>query len=207
MGFAIGAGIAGILRIMGQRKEIPKTRRSPYARMTSRAHELYTLARFEEAKRLFEKVLSKDPVNFEAHLGMGRLYIKSDLMEKAIDEYSLAIEIGIREGRDDIIERYEELRSFNPGVIFEPRIQYQLAKYMAERGEHEMALRTFQDLIMTYKEDKLIWRSFFECGKIYMKLNRPEDAVDYYKKALLKNPEDEWLTIIKSHIDRAKSTS
>jgi membrane associated rhomboid family serine protease len=203
-GLVLGAGLGVLLKIMEEKAPVEK-RRSLYARIVARAHELYTFARFEEAKRLFEKVLAREPDNCDAHIGMGRIYFKWNMNDEAINEYSLAIEIGIREGRDDVIQMYEELRSLSPGAILEPKGQYQLARYMAEKGEHELALRTLEDLIVTYKKDRLVWRSLFDCGKISMKLNRAEKAIDYYEKALARNPDEEWIDIIKREIERAKS--
>lgn len=208
VGLILGGLVAFTINKMREEKgRVLKISSSQCARMVAHAQELYTLAQFEKARWLFTKILAKEPENFDAHIGMGRLYLKANQMDEAMREYSLAIEIGIRQGRDDVIKVYEELRSLHPGAILSPKDQYQLGRYMAERGEFDLAIRTFNDLVMTYKGDRLVWRSLFECGRISMKLNRPDDAIDYYEKALLRNPETEWVDIIRKEIERAKSAS
>lgn len=64
----------------------------PSERMAKRGLELENMGRLEEAEKKFAKALKTDPNEPRAHIGLGYIYYKKGMYDKAIEHYKKGLE-------------------------------------------------------------------------------------------------------------------
>jgi tetratricopeptide (TPR) repeat protein len=134
---------------------------------------------FDQAITGFTQVLQVDPNNSEWHFYKAFALLKSDKIDEALVSINKAIELKPDE------KRYEELKG-----QMSAQSQYDKMKALQsegnkllESGDDAGALKKYEELRALVPQDKQgpIWR---QIGKVQAKLNRPDAAVQSFKKAI-----------------------
>lgn len=196
--------VIGLARTGKFSKSVPEAPASPYRRLVEQGNELFGLARFDEARAVFEKVLSKEPDNLGAHEGLARLYLYKKQDKEAISEYNRVIEIAISKSYN-VLEKYEAFKKVYPAVVLEPENQYRFAHILEENERFDEALEAYGKVCTTYPEDNLTPKALFAMGKIYLRLGQGKEAVDSFEKILKISPQIEWIDRVKEEIEKAKA--
>ncbi|WP_017319456.1 serine/threonine-protein kinase [Mastigocladopsis repens] len=126
----------------------------------------YRLYRYKEALETHEKVLKVDFNNADAWSGKGLAYL------------------GLRQYKE-ASESFDKLKQIRPDI---PSIWYeiglateQLQGSQAARVYFEEALGVYNDFLKRNPKDVIAWT---DRGNVLQKLNRPQNALDSYQKAL-----------------------
>lgn len=135
--------------------------------LNNKGQVLYKIGRYQEALDSHDKVLKIDPNNAEALSGKGLAYLGLQQFEKAT-------------------EYFEKLKAIiGPNM---PRIWYdialareQLEGSQAAKKYYEVALEVADEYLKKKPTDPIVWTGR---GNVLLKLNRPDDAIASYEKAL-----------------------
>lgn len=118
---------------------------------------------WRDDKQLWTDALKKSPDSPRVHNGMGMIYYKEGSLEKAIDEYNLAIKID---------PAYQEAHA-NLGVAY-----YDL-------GEFDNALSHIKEAVRLNPYDH---KSYFNLGFVYRRIGQTDNAILHYTISLRLNP-------------------
>ena len=94
----------------------------------------------------------------------------------------------VREGKLD-----DALKTYVDGQIEhsdDPRLKYNIAATQYKMKNYEEAVKGFLDTAATSKDVKLEEQALYNCGNALYRQGKLEEAIEYYKKALGRNPDD-----------------
>ncbi len=141
-----------------------------------RARVFQQVGKLDEALQDFIHVLELDPMQHSAYFGIGCIYETAHEWEKAIDSFTLAIDIAV--GSEAKIDNTE------------------FAKYYTERAlayssdsvhQYESALN---DITMAQKLDTQAAKNLRIMGDIYSRMEYYSQALQSYSSSLILNPEN-----------------
>lgn len=115
---------------------------------------------FEAARREYERAITADPSNPEAHQGMGSMLVQQGDLDGAVRHFSQALELGaanasrvlsnlgsleVTRGNLDIgVEHYRRALELDPGMT---AIRFALAKALADAGRLDGAVEQYRDVL------------------------------------------------------------
>ncbi|MBW4623273.1 MAG: tetratricopeptide repeat protein [Cyanosarcina radialis HA8281-LM2] len=126
---------------------------------------LYNLGQYEQALATHDRVLQIDPDNVNAWSGKGVAYIGLGQYEKASQYFDKA----------------QKSKPDEPTVWLEEGLAIENLNPQAARESYEEALRVYEELAKKQPNNPLVWT---DRGFILLKLNRHQEALDSYQKAL-----------------------
>lgn len=148
---------------------------------------------YMKSKKLFERILKRDPENFEALFDLAGIYhkignntVSYKLLKKAYsinkNDPILLNNIGyisFKEGRvRKAIDYYQLALKINPK---DTNILYNLAVCFDGKGQWEQACNTLESLLSIEKKHSDGWALL---GNIYEKMTKYQQAIDCYNKSL-----------------------
>lgn len=127
---------------------------------------------YYSAEDMAQKALDADPNNYMVHALFGRVYLKQSKLKKAITAYKRSIELNNNYQTSRIglgVSYFETGRSLYADDKKEANMYFKKAAL-----EYEAAVQILPDT----------WDEHFNLGYIYARLQRYEDAIIYFNKAL-----------------------
>jgi len=115
----------------------------------------------DKAIEIYERIKSKYPNSPQVHYGLGMCYIKLKQYEKAMSALERAIML-----QPDLKDAY-----YNLGVAYE------------ESGRYREALSVYQKFLKLNPNPQSGLFLFLKVGKIYYRMNEPENAIKFLEKA------------------------
>lgn len=149
---------------MSQALQEEETRNQVALSVIARGEEKLQENAVDEAKRLFEQALQKDPDNWLAHSYLAKIYLSSGFPQFAYRHLS----------------RMEQL---DPETV---EGNYLLASYWYRRGDFQQARRYAEKTKARYPGSGAL-RNLL--GNIYLELGQPDKAIQEYAAAVRLNPE------------------
>ncbi len=144
--------------------------------------------RYQDAVAEYQRAIQIAPNEPSLNQGLGDAYRMSTQLEKAEQSYTRELEIDaqnlmamyslgqIRVERDNgaqAIPLLEAVLKVNPAFS---DARYYLGRGLAETGQNEAAEQQFQQVIKQSSDSELIQRSYYQLGRVYRALKRPQDA-------------------------------
>lgn len=175
VGFILGATVA-ILRTPKETKEITTTGPSQKEDQTD----------YEEAIRLAQSVLEKDPRNLEALIALGNAYFDTDRYQEAIDAYSRALAIDPKNAdvRTDMGIMYRRLGQFDKA----------LEAFRQAALDQPLHVNSRFNLGVVLKYDKKDYQGAIEAWEDFLRL-----------EAIL-DPDDQRPTMVRQEIESMKAS-
>ncbi|HUK56051.1 MAG TPA: tetratricopeptide repeat protein [Nitrospiria bacterium] len=123
--------------------------------------------KLEEAQRIFESLVQSNSDRMEIHNALGILYRRRGMLDKAVAEYTRAIELS------------EPLSSTPSGRAESAELYNNLAIADRERGDFRKAEEAYEKSI---KRNPDFAAAYYNLGVLYdLYLDRPSDAVRCYR--------------------------
>jgi tetratricopeptide (TPR) repeat protein len=199
---AVLGAIVGLERTGRFTKKV-REERSKHYRKVHHGYELFGLARYDEARKIFEKVIDMDPENLEAYEGLARIYTHKNQEKESIWAYNRVIEIAIRKSRNPL-KNYDTFKKLYPKGILEPENHYHLGNILEENGRFDEAIEVWREFCLGHPKNELIPKVLFNIGKIYLRLGRGEEAVGSFEEILKGYPGVDWIDLVKEEIEKAR---
>jgi Flp pilus assembly protein TadD len=132
-----------------------------------KAETVFRRGRYDEARALFDVVVVNRPEDASGHYLLGLSAWKT----------------GDHEGAERALRRAAELDGASV------KVRTNLARVLLEQGRAQEAVVHLEQAVDLAPESHEVWRVL---GNAYSQLNRPDDAEQSYREALLLNDEDAW---------------
>jgi protein O-GlcNAc transferase len=152
----------------------------------------------------YYRVLAVNPTDWCAHNNLGILYKESDLIDKAIEHYKLALQYGppqcvarenlavaltdfgtrlkLNGNTDKAVQYYNEALEYHPAYW---PAYFNLGVVYSERGAFDSALKYYQQAI---ERNPNYVEALCNIGVIYKNSGQLQLAIEYYERALRSNP-------------------
>jgi len=160
---------------------------------------LYQKGDINGAINEFKTGLLLDPLNVNIHNSLGVCYGVSGSFEKAKEEFETAIWLGPNESmalynsglvnllldnKNRALELFLEAESIEEDVF---EVEFQLGKLYLESGKPEKGKKHLEKAVDLRSESRAAFRCLGDCNKA---LNKIDEAIASYKKAIKLNPND-----------------
>lgn len=160
---------------------------------------LYQKGDINGAINEFKTGLLLDPLNANIHNSLGVCYGVSGSFEKAKEEFETAIWLGPNESmalynsglvnllldnKNRALELFLEAESIEEDVF---EVEFQLGKLYLESGKPEKGKKHLEKAVDLRSESRAAFRCLGDCNKA---LNKIDEAIASYKKAIKLNPND-----------------
>ncbi len=152
---------------------------------------------FEEALKLAEQILEKDPGNMDGQI----LLANANAGLKKLDEAVVILEEVLKAHPDNVaallnqgafymrLGKAEEALGFYETAVAEhpenEMVQRSIANYYAATGDNEKAEEYFRKAFELNPEDQ---NTIFSITRFFMSINQPDKVEAYYKEAIEKSP-------------------
>lgn len=137
-----------------------------------------TASRLKDAVATLEKAIALDPGNKEMRFLVAQLYESIKEYQKAADAYHVVVTL---EG-----ESPRGKEAAVKAITMVTRSHFEKGKRFMTGGSYEAALQEMQSILEISPDEPI---ALFNIGILYDRLNRPEDAVDSLKRAVLISPD------------------
>ncbi|MBX9879028.1 MAG: tetratricopeptide repeat protein [Candidatus Obscuribacterales bacterium] len=161
-------------------------------KLLTEAVKLFRGGKLVESRDLFEQVIQLDPNNVDANFSLGIIDEGSGNLAEALSSYrkALASKPEKVEYRNAVAALQEKMKKYagldSRSVQVRSISSAAMRAYM--KGDYEVALNLY--LALDEKSpNQAICKS--NLATVYIALNQPDKAVDYYKQAMKLNPYDE----------------
>lgn len=135
-----------------------------------------------DAVSTLENVVNRSSGQYSApaHLGLGDAYRAQGETDQALEHYRRALEL--RAGQSVQIEVARKILELDPS---DQDTRFQLATLYRNAGQYSNALEQYRTILEDSPED---WRAHLGMGQARLALNRPDQAKNHLKSALLQEP-------------------
>lgn len=149
--------------------------------------------KYEEAIKLFDGAISKNPDNFTAHNAKGVALIRVDKLQEAVISFNEAIRIDSGDYRayynrgnsKRLLEDDEgAMRDYDKAIEIKPDVTdayVNRGAILAKYNEFDRALFDFEFALRLGANNPLL---YLNKGKIELRINNPDDAIFDFKKAI-----------------------
>ncbi len=136
----------------------------------------------EDAVATLESVVNRSAGQYSApaHINLGDAYRAQGNTEDALSEYRRALEL--RAGQSTQIEVAQKILEIDPG---DQDTRFQLATLYRNAGQPSNAMEQYRTILEDAPDN---WRAHRGMGEAQLALNRPEQAKNHLKSALLQDP-------------------
>jgi len=176
----------------------------------NKANKLYGEKKYEEAKKIYEKILSENPDAYVLNINIGNCYFQKEEYEKAISYYKKVLERDPNFSRAliSIGNAYINMKNTEKAIIFyakvpieeinEPVVLYNIGSIYYNMGKPEKAIEYFQRIIKIHSEYA---DAYYQMGMCYTSLNKQKEAIEMLKKFIELNPNSDKANLAKQIID------
>ncbi len=140
-------------------------RQSDIKALNNKGKVLYKLENYQEALNTHEQVIQIEPNNAEAWSGKGLAYMGLHQYQKALEHF----------------EKAQKIKPDEPKVWLEEGLAVEAFNPNTAREYYQEALRCYDDLVKRNEKNSILWS---DRGLILLKLDRPQEALESYQKAL-----------------------
>ncbi|MCO5564648.1 hypothetical protein L7F22_018314 [Adiantum nelumboides] len=174
-------------------------------------HEYVAMEDFKEGISCYRQAIRIDPRHYNAWYGLGTIYFRQEKFEFAEYHFRQALLINSRSSvllcylgmALHALKRNEDALSLlEQAVLADPKNplpKYQKANVLVSQERFEAALKELDYLNEVAPRESSV---FFLMGKIYKRLNMPEQAMHHYSIALDLKPTSADVNLIKSAIEK-----
>ncbi|MCO5567905.1 hypothetical protein L7F22_021601 [Adiantum nelumboides] len=174
-------------------------------------HEYVAMEDFKEGISCYRQAIRIDPRHYNAWYGLGTIYFRQEKFEFAEYHFRQALLINTRSSvllcylgmALHALKRNEDALSLlEQAVLADPKNplpKYQKANVLVSQERFEAALKELDYLNEVAPRESSV---FFLMGKIYKRLNMPEQAMHHYSIALDLKPTSADVNLIKSAIEK-----
>lgn len=144
---------------------------------------------FPKAKEYYEKVVANNPNSMWINDSMERLMLLS-FPEENLRTYALAEALLLQQKYDASIAALKELLKESPSTEISPYALFLIARAYEEKGEPNVAIGGFRDVIDSYPDSYLCPYAQYRIGLLYLnKIKDVEKAKEELEAVLFKYPE------------------
>lgn len=165
------------------------------------------LLRFDEALVAYRKVLDLDPENLDAHLGLGRLYLRRNRLEEALDEYEEGVrrDPGSLAARRGLAETYLRMERFTESVTAAEQVleidsadlsgHYLLATALVRAGRLDDGRKALEEYRRLEEEARAAEHratdidTFYRGAVARLLEGEPEEAIRLFREGLAAYPD------------------
>lgn len=176
--------------------EVQAAREREIIKLLGEGVQLWQAKRHREAVDRFEQVLRLDPRNPEANFSMGIAYESQNNFVEALAAYKIAAEekpqnkdyhdaVGAVERKLQAKGKVQDKQNQLQGEL---RQLAEDAQAAYNRGEYLSALDLYKQLDMKAPNEALVK---YNIGTIYLRVNNPISALDYYQQAVRLKPAEQ----------------
>lgn len=147
----------------------------------------------DEAKSEFENVLTTDPYNAKAYLGIGDVYMQKDMPEMALDQYRDGL--ARTQSGDLVIKLAKRIIDQKPNDL---ETRFTLARAYREKHIYESAIEQYKAILTRTDSGTEKREAYSGLGDSYLKKTDYDQAKEYYQNGLdVSETEVERLTFYK----------
>ena len=164
------------------------------------ARELIKANRFDDALKVYEEILEKNPDIAPAYVGIGNIHLRRGEYDEALEYYAGALHIRkdlpealvmsgnvyIQQGFfDKALEKYKEALEVNPGL---GHVYLNVSRTYARQGKFKEAIDSIAEAL---KQNPQLEDARLELAKIHQEMGNFDEALKEVINVITKNP-DSW---------------
>jgi len=149
-------------------------------------------------------LLKHDPDNADVHRELGRTYATQTNPDQALSHYRKSVEFFLRADRlENASEAFAQMRQYYPTAHVNMKSEFRLARYLADAGNHEVAIPILENIIRLHPESPEAETAVVKIGDIYLNnLDEPQTAQVWYDCFLREYPHSSYRAMVEKSLSR-----